>query len=411
MLIKEAEQRVKPQFERLDEVEFINSKKVLDAFSEFGINEAHFAPTSGYGYDDFGRDTLEKVFAKVFGGEDAIVRHTITSGTHALTTVLFGLLETGDHLLAVSGKPYDTLEEAIGIRGDAYGSLKRFGVTYSQVDLLEDGLPDYENIEKALKENKPKVVMMQRSKGYAFRKSLDIEEIEKLVKFIKERCPDCFIFADNCYGEFCEEKEPCDVGVDVVAGSLIKNPGGGIAPTGGYIVGTFDAIERIANRLTSPGIGKEGGASLGVTKSFFQGLFMAPSVVCSALKTAVLTADIFENLGYKVCPSSKEKRTDIIQAIILESKERLVKFCQGIQKGSPVDSNVLPEPWAMPGYAHEVIMAAGAFTQGSSIELSADGPIKEPYAVYMQGGLTYSYGKLGIKSAISFLEKENLLKK
>lgn len=327
MLIKEAEQRVKSQFERLEEVEFINSKKVLNAFSEFGINEAHFAPTSGYGYDDFGRDTLEKVFAKVFGGEDAIVRHTITSGTHALTTVLFGLLETGDHLLAVSGKPYDTLEEAIGIRGDAYGSLKRFGVTYSQVDLLEDGSPDYENIEKALKENKPKVVMMQRSKGYAFRKSLDIAEIEKLVKFIKERCPDCFIFADNCYGEFCEEKEPCDVGVDVVAGSLIKNPGGGIAPTGGYIVGTFDAIERIANRLTSPGIGKEGGASLGVTKSFFQGLFMAPSVVCSALKTAVLTADIFENLGYKVCPSSDEKRTDIIQAVILESKERLVLFC------------------------------------------------------------------------------------
>lgn len=408
--IKEAEARVKEKFSELEETEYYNSKKVLSAFQKFGINEAHFAPTSGYGYDDLGRDTLEEVFAEVFGGEDAIVRHTITSGTHALSMVLFGLLKTGDRLLAASGKPYDTIEEAIGIRGNAYGSLKDLGVTYGQVDLLPDGTPDYENIEKEIKENPPQVVMLQRSKGYSFRKSLDMKEMEKLISFIKARC-DCFVFVDNCYGEFCEEKEPTNVGADVIAGSLIKNPGGGIAPTGGYIVGKKTAIERIANRLTAPGIGKEGGASLGITKSLFQGLFMAPSVVCSALKTAVLTANIFENLGYTVSPLSNEKRTDIIQAICLEDRERLITFCQGIQQGSPIDSNVLPEPWAMPGYAHEVIMAAGAFTQGSSIELSADGPVIEPFNVYMQGGLTYSYGKLGIRTAIEKLKEKNLLAK
>lgn len=409
-IIREAELRLKEKFSELEENEYYNSQKVLKAFQKFGINEAHFASTTGYGYDDLGRDTLEEVYAEVFGAEDAIVRHTITSGTHALATVLYGLLITGDHLLAASGKPYDTLEETIGIRGNAHGSLKDYGITYGQVDLLPDGTPDYENIEKAIKEKTPKVVMLQRSKGYSFRKSLDMTEMEKLIKFIKDRC-DCFVFVDNCYGEFCEKTEPTQIGADVMAGSLIKNPGGGIAPTGGYIAGTKKAIEMIANRLTAPGIGKEGGASLGITKSMFQGLFMAPSVVCSALKTATLAANIFENLGYTVSPSSDEKRTDIIQAICLEKEERLINFCQGIQQGSPIDSNVLPEPWQMPGYENPVIMAAGAFTQGSSIELSADGPVIAPYNVYMQGGLTYSYGKLGLGTAIERLREKGLLTK
>ncbi len=412
-MIKEAEARVRGCFADLEETEFFNSKKVLKAFQKFNINEAHFAPTTGYGYDDLGRDTLESVYAEIFGAEDAIVRHTITCGTHALSMVLFGLLLPGDTLLAVTGKPYDTLEDAIGIRGEtpAAGSLKEMGVSYAQADLLPDGTPDYETIEKLLAEKKPKVVMMQRSKGYAFRKSLDMAETEKLTSFIKARAKDCYVFVDNCYGEFVEKTEPTQHGADVIAGSLIKNAGGGLAPTGGYIVGTHKAIERIAARLTSPGLGKECGPSLGVTKSLYQGLFTAPSVVCSALKTAVLTADIFKHLGYAVCPEPNENRTDIIQAVRLESEERLVAFCQGIQKGSPIDSAVVPEPWPMPGYAHRVIMAAGAFTQGSSIELSADGPIKEPFIAYLQGGLTYAYGKLGILSAISFLIEKNLLKK
>ena len=407
-LICTAEEKVKASFRQLEEIEFYNAEKVLKAFQKFGVNEAHFASSSGYGYDDFGRDTLEEIYAEIFGTEDAIVRHTITSGTHALTAILYGLLLPGDHLLAITGKPYDTLEEAIGIRGDAPGSLKEFGVTYGQVDLKENGDPDSDGIAKAISERNPKVIMLQRSKGYSYRKSLDMEEMEKLLAFVKERT-NAWIFVDNCYGEFTEKVEPTNIGADVMAGSLIKNPGGGIAPTGGYIVGSKEIIERIANRMTSPGIGKEGGATLGVNKAFYQGLFMAPSAVCSALKTAVLAAGVFENLGYSVCPASDEKRTDIIQAIRLEDREKLIAFCQGIQMGSPIDSKVLPEPWAMPGYQHEVIMAAGAFTQGSSIELSADGPVIDPYIVYMQGGLTYSYGKLGLKSALENLNRKNLL--
>ena len=357
-----------------------------------------FAPTDGYGYDDLGRDTLDKIYAEVFGAEDALVRHNIISGTHALTLCLFGVLRPGDLMLAATGKPYDTLEEAIGLRGDAKGSLKDFGVKYDQVDLLEDGSPDYENIKKAL-ENKPKLVTIQRSKGYAWRKSIDMSEMKKLISFIKENS-DAYVMVDNCYGEFVEETEPTNYGADLMAGSLIKNPGGGIAPTGGYIAGTEECIEMVANRLTSPGIGKECGASLGFNRDFYKGLFFAPSVVASSLKTAVLTAKVMENMGYEVCPSSDEKRTDIIQAIKMNSEENMVAYCQGIQKGSPVDSNVLPMPWDMPGYGDKVIMAAGAFTQGSSIELSADGPVKPPYIVYQQGGLTYSYGKAGLSEAI-----------
>ncbi len=407
-MIKEAENRVRAQFADLEATEYFNSGKVLAAFQKHNINEAHFAPTTGYGYDDLGRDTLEQIYAEIFGGEDAIVRHTITSGTHALSMVLFGLLLPGDHLLAVTGKPYDTLEEAIGIRGNAHGSLREMGVSYKQVELLDSGLPDYDGIARAIAEQPPKVVMMQRSKGYSFRKSLDMQEMQKLIAFIKQRT-DAYVFVDNCYGEFVEKTEPIEAGADVIAGSLIKNPGGGLAPTGGYIVGSKDAIERIAGRLTCPGIGKEGGASLGVTKSFYQGLFLAPSVVCAALKTAVLAASVFESLGYAVCPAPDEKRTDIIQAVRLENEARLIAFCQGIQMGAPIDSAVLPEPWDMPGYAHKVIMAAGAFVQGSSIELSADAPIKPPFIAYLQGGLTYSYGKRGLICALSHLQQKNLL--
>ncbi len=401
--ILKAEKQLEEMFKQVEETEFKNTKKVLDAFRKYEINESHFVPTNGYGYDDIGRDTLDKIYAEVFGAEDAIVRHNIISGTHALTLCLFGVLRPGDLMLAVTGKPYDTLEEAIGIRGNASGSLKDFGVKYGQVDLLPDGTPDYDKIKEALKD-KPKLVTIQRSKGYEWRKSIDMAEMKKLISFIKENS-DAYVMVDNCYGEFVEETEPTDYGADLMAGSLIKNPGGGIAPTGGYIAGSRECVEMAANRLTSPGIGKECGASLGFNRDFYKGFFFAPSVVASSIKTAMLTAAVMENMGFEVCPASNEKRTDIIQAIKMKSEENMVAYCRGIQKGSPVDSNVVPMPWDMPGYGDKVIMAAGAFTQGASIELSADGPVKPPYIVYQQGGLTYSHGKIGLYEAIKKIQE------
>ena len=404
-IIFDAENQVKQVFGEIEETEFYNSQKVIDAFREFGVNEAHFMPTTGYGYDDLGRDTLDKIYAKVFGAEDALVRHNIISGTHAITLCMFAVLRPGDLLVSVTGKPYDTLEEAIGIRGSANGNLKEYNVSYEQVELGSDGMPDYEEIERVLLK-KPKAVLIQRSKGYGWRKSFSYEDIKKLITFIKERSDACVI-VDNCYGEFVQKHEPTECGADLMAGSLIKNPGGGLAPTGGYVAGKAKYVEMAADRLTSPGIGKECGASLGISRDFYRGFFFAPSVVAAAVKTAVLSSMVFKSLGYEVCPEPFEERCDIIQAIKFNDEEKLKAFCRGIQKGAPVDSNVVPEPWDMPGYEHKVIMAAGAFVQGSSIELSADGPIKPPYIAYQQGGLTYPYGKIGVSYAVEELEKLN----
>ncbi len=397
-IIKRAEQKVQSAFEKVERIEYVNSKKVLDAFRKYSVNEAHFASTTGYGYDDLGRDTLDKIFADVLGAEDALVRQNISCGTHALSICLTALLKPNDHILCVTGRMYETLEETVGVRGDAVGSLKEIGVTYEQIELTESGDFDYEKIEKALLK-KPAIVWMQRSKGYEWRKSLSIAEMGKAIKFIKDRC-DTKVVVDNCYGEFAEEKEPTEVGADLMAGSLIKNLGGGVAPCGGYVAGTKACVERVVNRLYCPGLGRECGASLGINKEFYKGLFMAPSAVCNAIKTAILTSAVFEELGYEVCPGAFEERTDIIQAIKFGDEEKMIKYIQGIQKGSPVDSNVEPQPWEMPGYGDKVIMAAGAFVSGSSIELSADAPIKEPYVAFQQGGLTYQYGKIGLEEGI-----------
>ena len=397
-IIKRAEKKVKSAFEKVERIEYVNSKKVLDAFRKYNVNEAHFASTTGYGYDDLGRDTLDKIFADVLGAEDALVRQNISCGTHALSICLTALLKPNDHILCVTGRMYETLEETVGVRGDAVGSLKEIGVTYEQIELTESGDFDYEKIEKALLK-KPAIVWMQRSKGYEWRKSLSIAEMGKAIKFIKDRC-DTKVVVDNCYGEFAEEKEPTEVGADLMAGSLIKNLGGGVAPCGGYVAGTKACVERVVNRLYCPGLGRECGASLGINKEFYKGLFMAPSAVCNAIKTAILTSAVFEELGYEVCPGAFEERTDIIQAIKFGDEEKMIKYIQGIQKGSPVDSNVEPQPWEMPGYGDKVIMAAGAFVSGSSIELSADAPIKEPYVAFQQGGLTYQYGKIGLEEGL-----------
>ena len=371
-----------------------NQMKVQKAFYDHKISEAHFAPTTGYGYGDLGRDATDAVFAQIVGAEDALVRHNFVSGTHALTVALFGVLRPGDLLLAVTGNPYDTLEEVIGIRGEGNGSLKDFGVRFEAVALKPDGTPDDETILKKAKE--AKVCYIQRSRGYALRPSLCIGEIERLSREIKTVNPEVIIMVDNCYGEFVEQREPTQAGADLIIGSLIKNAGGGIAKTGGYIAGRSDLVKLCAYRLTSVGTGKEVGCSLGQTREILMGLFFAPTVVASAQKSAAFTAKLFEDLGYEVYPRYNEPRTDIIQAVTLGSPERLIAFCGGIQKGSPVDSFAVPEPWDMPGYEDPVIMAAGAFTMGASIELSADAPMREPYAVWMQGGLTYYSAKLGI---------------
>ncbi len=389
------------RFKKIDEVAEINQMKVLKAMQDCRVSDIHFAATTGYGYNDLGRDTLEEVYAKVFHTEDALVRPQIVSGTHALAIALSSQLRPGDELLSPVGKPYDTLEEVIGIR-DSVGSLKEYGVTYRQVDLLEDGTFDWENIKKAINE-KTKMVTIQRSKGYQTRPTFSVGQIGEMIRFVKEIKPDVICMVDNCYGEFVETIEPSDLGADMVVGSLIKNPGGGLAPTGGYIAGTKECIERAAARLTSPGLGKEVGASLGVISTFYQGLFLSPTVTAGALKGAIFAANVYEKLGFACVPNSTESRHDIIQAVTFGTAEGMIEFCKGIQAAAPVDSYVVPEPWAMPGYDSDVIMAAGAFVQGSSIELSADGPVKPPYAVYFQGGLTWNHAKLGILMSLQKL--------
>ena len=392
---------LKGRFDRIDDVSEYNQMKVLHAMQKNQVSEMHLETSSGYGYTDLGRDTLEAVYADVFHTEDALVRTQIACGTHALNIALSGNLRPGDELLSVSGKPYDTLEEVIGIR-PSRGSLAEYGVTYSQVDLLEDGSFDYEGIKNAINE-KTKLVAIQRSKGYLTRPTLSVQSIGDVIKYIKSINKDIKIMVDNCYGEFVDTVEPSDFGADMIVGSLIKNPGGGLAPIGGYIAGTKECVENAAFRLTTPGLGKEVGASLGVNKSFFQGLFLAPTVTAGALKGAIFAANVYEKLGYKVVPNSTEERHDIIQAVTFGTPEGVIEFCKGIQAAAPVDSHVEPEPWAMPGYDAPVIMAAGAFVSGSSIELSADGPIKPPYNVYFQGGLTWYHAKLGIMMSLQKL--------
>lgn len=401
------EETLKPRFEKIDAIAEMNQLKVLQAMQKNRVSAECFNQTSGYGYNDMGRDTLEQVYADTFKGEDALVRPQITCGTHALALALMSNLRPGDELLSPVGKPYDTLEEVIGIR-PSKGSLAEYGITYAQVDLLPDGGFDWEGIKKAINA-KTKLVTIQRSKGYATRPTLSVDRIGELIAFIKNIKPDVICMVDNCYGEFVEEKEPLEVGADMIVGSLIKNPGGGLAPIGGYICGKKECVENAAYRLTSPGLGKEVGASLGIIRSFYQGFFLAPTVTAGALKGAIFAANIYEKLGYKVVPNSTESRHDIIQAVEFGNKDAMCAFCEGIQAAAPVDSYVTPEPWAMPGYDSDVIMAAGAFVQGSSIELSADGPVKEPYAVYFQGGLTWYHAKLGILMSLQKLYERKLV--
>ncbi len=404
---QKVEHGLKTRFEKMDEIAQINQLKVLRAMQKNKVAEAHLSGTTGYGYNDIGREAIEGVYADVFGTEDALVRPQITCGTHALGLAMGAVLRPGDEILAISGKPYDTLEEVIGIR-EAKGSLAEYGITYAQVDLLEDGEFDYDGIQKAAG-SRTKLIHIQRSKGYASRKTLSVEQIGKVISFLRTLNPNWIIMVDNCYGEFVEESEPSDVGADMTVGSLIKNPGGGLAPIGGYICGRKDLIELCAYRLTTPGLGKEVGATLGTNRLLLQGIFMAPVVVNAALKGAVFAANLYEKLGFTVIPNGTESRHDIIQAVELEDPKKLIAFCEGIQKASPVDSYVTPEPWAMPGYDSDVIMAAGTFVSGSSIELSADGPMKEPYAVYFQGGLTYPHAKYGIVMSLQRMIEKDLI--
>lgn len=403
-LIQDSEKEIKTQLEKIDDIVFINSKKVLDAFQKNSVSEYHFNSTTGYGYGDIGRETIERVYSDIFKSEDALVRGQFISGTHALTVSLFGILRPGDIMLCISGTPYDTLHEVIGIKENK-SSLKSFGVNYEEIDLINDDF-DYEKILERVSINDIKMIYIQRSKGYSTRKSISISKLEKVINEIRKVNNEAIIMVDNCYCEFVTDKEPIEVGCDICAGSLIKNLGGGIAPNGAYVVGKKDLIELVGERLTAPGEGKEVGPTMGINKPLLQGLFNAPSVVGSALKTAVLTSYVLEKLGYKVEPKYNEERVDIVQNIIFGNHEDLIKYTQGIQMGSPIDSNAIPEPSDMPGYDDKVIMAAGAFTQGSSIELSCDGPLREPYIAYQQGGLTYEYGKLGLLKAIERLGKK-----
>lgn len=405
----EIQNGLKERFEEIDKVAEVNQIKVLRAMQKHKVSSGCFESSTGYGYDDLGREVLEDVYAEVFGAESALVRPQITCGTHALTIALSANLRPGDELLSPVGRPYDTLEGVIGLKEDnPPGSLKEFGISYRQVDLLSDGSFDYDGIKAAINE-KTKLVTIQRSKGYDPRPTLSVERIGELIKFIKSVKHDVICMVDNCYGEFTETIEPTQVGADMCVGSLIKNPGGGLAPIGGYIVGRKDLIDMCAYRLTAPGLGKEVGATLGINRSFFQGFFLAPTVTAGALKGAIYAAAIYEKLGFDVVPGSKEPRYDIIQAVSLKSPEALIAFCKGIQAGSPVDSHVAPEPYAMPGYHSDVIMAAGAFVQGSSIELSADGPLEEPYAVYFQGGLTWYHARFGITMSLQYMKNEGLV--
>lgn len=399
----EAEKELAEEFSKIEKNCIRNSIKVLNAFQEFNVSEMHFNSTTGYGYGDIGRDTIEKIFARVLNAEDSLVRNQFISGTHALTVCLFGLLRPGDTMLSICGKPYDTLDSIIGIE-ENNSSLKAFGIKYDQIDLVNEDFNIPAIIEK-LKNEKIKLIEIQRSRGYATRRSLTMDKIEKVIKAIKEVDKNVIVMVDNCYGEFVDEKEPTEVGADVMVGSLIKNLGGGLAPNGAYIAGRKDLVELCSERLTAPGQGKEVGPSLGINKSFLQGLYMAPNVVASSLKTAIFTAKMMEKLGCKAIPTSNEKRSDIVQTIEFGNEEDLIKYVQGIQAGSAVDSNSVPMPWDMPGYTDKVIMAAGAFTMGSSIELSCDAPIRPPFIAFQQGGLTYEYGKLGVLRAIQNMMK------
>ena len=409
-LDKKALERSEKQFERIDSITEYNQLKVLNAFIKNGVSESAFAGSTGYGYDDRGREVLEKVMADCMGAEDSLIRHNFVSGTHTLTVALFGVLRPGDKVICLTGRPYDTITGVFGIDEKTDGSLADFGVKYSQVELKADGTPDIEEIKRVLRNEKPKMAYIQRSRGYSTRPSLRIADIEVIIKAIKEASPESIIMVDNCYGEFVETKEPCEIGADIIAGSLIKNPGGGIAPTGGYIAGRKDLIEKCAYRLTCAGVGREVGATLGHSRELYMGLFSAPHVVGEALKTAVYTASLFELLGFPVTPTSEEERGDIIQCITLGSAEGLIAFCQGMQSGAPVDSFVVPEPWDMPGYTDPVIMAAGAFTLGASIELSADGPLRPPYAAWMQGGINFHSAKAGVLLAAQKMLEKGALK-
>lgn len=409
-LTEDAERSAAEQFKHIEETAQLNSLKVMKAFADNRVSSECFLPSYGYGTDDYGRDLLDKIYAQIFESEDALVRHNFISGTHTLSTMLFAVLRPGETVAAITGKPYDTLEEVVGITGKAgNGSLADFGIEYMQLDLAADSSPDYAAIEKLLKSKKIKAVWIQRSKGYGERKTFSAAEIGEMIAFVKRISPETLALVDNCYGEFVDDREPTAYGADLCGGSLIKNAGAGIAPTGGYIAGKAKYIEMCACRLSSVGIGRENGATLGMNKPLYQGLFFAPHVVSQALKTAVLCAAVYEKLGYKVEPPSDEIRHDIIQAVRLEKPEALIAFCRGIQKGSPVDAYAAPEPGDMPGYTDKVIMAAGAFHQGSSIELSADGPMREPYMVYMQGGVTYETAKLGIVMSVQAMKDAGII--
>ena len=405
-MARQAEADIRGQFAHIDAVAEYNSQKVLAAFQNHRVAEAHFAGTTGYGYDDLGRDTLDQIYAEIFGTEDALVRIQFVNGTHAIASALYGALKPGDTLLSAVGAPYDTLLSVIGVTGEEPGSLKEYGIGYRQVDVTPDNLPDKAGLAQAVQAPDVKAVLIQRSKGYSTRASLSVAEIGALIAIVKEHRPDVTVIVDNCYGEFVETMEPTQVGADLIVGSLIKNPGGGLAPTGGYLAGRHDLVEAAAKRLTVPGIGRECGSTLGNNRLLYQGLFLAPHTVAQAVKTAVFNARMMELLGYQTEPRSDQERHDIIQMIHMREPEALKKFCKGIQFGAPVDSYVTPEPWDMPGYEDEVIMAAGAFTLGASIELSADAPLREPYAAWMQGGLNFHSGKLGaMLAAQSMLEK------
>jgi cystathionine beta-lyase family protein involved in aluminum resistance len=406
--IKQAEKEIEKEFKKIEQIGEYNSFKVIEAMQKNGLSETHFSSTTGYGYNDIGRDAIEKIYADIFKAEDALVRSQFISGSHALSVTLFGLLRPGDTLLSITGLPYDTLHEVIGIKENP-SSLAAFGIFYDQIDLKDNDF-DYDMIQKKLTEKKIKVIEIQRSKGYSTRKSISISKLEKVISFIKKIDSEVIIMIDNCYCEFVSEKEPIEVGADIIVGSLIKNLGGGIAPNGAYVVGKKELVELVAERLTLPGEGKEVGPTLGMNKSILQGLFFAPSVVMNSLKVAVLTAKVMENMGYEVEPRYNEERADIVQNIIFKDKEKLIAYVQGIQKGSPVDSFSLALPWDMPGYDDQVIMASGSFTQGSSIEFSCDAPIREPYIAYQQGSLTYEYGKYGLRKAIQNLENSCNLK-
>ena len=410
-LSEQALQKAAPAFCAIDANTEYNQQKVLSAFIQGQVSESHFTATTGYGYGDRGRDKLDEVFARAMGTEDALVRHSILSGTHAITLALFGVLRPGDVLLAATGAPYDTLHDVIGLNGPSSGSLREFGIGYREVPLNEAGRPDLPAIAAALDElgDKAKMVHIQRSRGYNLRPSLSVADIGEIIAVVRQHKPEAVVFVDNCYGEFVERQEPSAVGADLMAGSLIKNPGGGIADNGGYICGRRDLVEMCACRMTTPGLGREVGASLGHNRALFMGLFSAPHVVGEALKTAVFCAALFELLGYEVTPRADEPRADIIQAVKLRTPQALIAFCQGMQKGAPVDAFVTPEPWDMPGYDSQVIMAAGAFTMGASIELSADAPLREPYAAYMQGGLNFHSGKLGVLLAAQSMLEQGVL--